>query len=626
MRPNTALLLLAAGLPGLARTQDADKTAAFDWDSITPSRDLCYHDCYHGFRCARLVLPLDWQNATDARTIALAVIKLPAVVPASDPSFAGPILTNPGGPGGSGVAFIQSFGRRLRAIVDKPGRRHYDIVSFDPRGMENSRPRADCFPGDALTRDAVMLEARGHGALDSSRLAVPYALGLHHGFGVRCLAAEAQGLGGGDIMGYMSTPSVARDMVEIVDKIEELRKHDARHGDGEDRPELKKRSGHHDHDHDHGHDVARLQYIGFSYGTILGNYFASMFPERIGRIVLDGVSNANDYSTGPGWLTNTVDADEIAARFFSGCHAVGPAVCALARSADASAADIHARVDAWLNAIDESPLTAVAPSGNVVAATSRDVRELMGSVLYSPIRLFKVLADILNATMAGDTAAFVAAMDLAGSIPHLKDACTVGTNVTDEPNVSRIEGGFSVFCADGDSLLHKDTAWWRRYVDKQLQTSSLMGAYWAGIRLSCTAWPFRTNWSFKGPFTTPPAVTVTVPGAPVRGKPAAPLLFLSARLDPVTPLSAARAMAALHPGAGLVVQESLGHCAIATGDSRCTANIVADYFESGVVPTHEAACSVDCGPWDKNCSLSSMSLPVHALHVPQKRRFPLGLW
>lgn len=292
MRSDT--LLLAAGLPGLALAQGKDhKPPTFDWDSITPSRDLAYHACYDGFQCARLVVPLDWRNATaDARTVALAVIKLPAAVPASDPSFAGPILTNPGGPGGSGVAFIQGSGRRLQGLVDKPGRRRYDIVSFDPRGIANSWPRADCFPGDPLSRDAVMLEGRGHGALDSSRLSVPYALGLFEGFGRRCLRAEADGLNGGDIMGYMSTPSVARDMIAIIDKIDELHKREARDDGRDDRPELRKRSG-------DGDDVVRLQYMGFSYGTILGNYFASMFPERIGRIVLDGVSDSIDYSTGP---------------------------------------------------------------------------------------------------------------------------------------------------------------------------------------------------------------------------------------------------------------------------------------------------------------------------------------
>lgn len=250
----------------------------------------------------------------------------------------------------------------------------------------------------------------------------------------------------------------------------------------------------------------------------------------------------------------------------------------------------------------------------------------MGTVIYKPIQMFKMLAEVLNATMAGNPTPLVDNMDQVGSVPHLKDRCPVGSNTTDaDLQIDRTEGSFSVLCADGDSVLGKDSAWWRRYVDKQVQTSSLMGAYWAKIRLSCSAWPFRSNWSFKGPFTTPRAET-TAQGTPIKGKPAAPLLFLSTRLDPVTPLSAARAMAALHPGSGLVVQDSMGHCAFGTGDSRCTARILADYFESGIVPTGEASCEVDCGPWDKDCTLGGLPRAVDTLEIHQRRRFPLGLW
>jgi pimeloyl-ACP methyl ester carboxylesterase len=74
-------------------------------------------------------------------------------------------------------------------------------------------------------------------------------------------------------------------MVAMVDSIDELEKKEARRGQ---RMELRKGD----------QDVPRLQYYGFSYGTLLGNYFASLFPERIGRLVLDGVCNADDYATG----------------------------------------------------------------------------------------------------------------------------------------------------------------------------------------------------------------------------------------------------------------------------------------------------------------------------------------
>lgn len=281
MRLRNNLILGLSALAGKTTGQ-----LEFDWDSVTPTTDLQYHDCFSAFKCARLKLPLDWKNTTDPRTVSIAIVKLPAKVPDNDPTFGGPIFTNPGGPGGSGVSLVVGRGRYLQDYVDTPGKKHYEIISFDPRGIANSAPLANCYPGSSLARDGWMLERRGNGGLDQGLTTVSYALAMFDSFGKRCEKADAEGLNGGEIFKYMGTPSVARDMVAMVDSIAALRKKEA---GGDERSELKKREE---------EDVPRLQYIGFSYGTILGNYFSSLFPERIGRVILDGVCNADDYATG----------------------------------------------------------------------------------------------------------------------------------------------------------------------------------------------------------------------------------------------------------------------------------------------------------------------------------------
>ena len=65
---------------------------------ITPSKDLVFYDCFDGFQCARLAVPLDWNTTEeeDPRKVAIAVVKLPAAVPVTDPRYGGPVLTNPG--------------------------------------------------------------------------------------------------------------------------------------------------------------------------------------------------------------------------------------------------------------------------------------------------------------------------------------------------------------------------------------------------------------------------------------------------------------------------------------------------------------------------------------------------
>jgi len=64
---------------------------------ILPSKTLVYHPCYNGLRCARLELPLDWQNTTEsAQTVAIALLKIPARVPVTDARYGGSIFINPG--------------------------------------------------------------------------------------------------------------------------------------------------------------------------------------------------------------------------------------------------------------------------------------------------------------------------------------------------------------------------------------------------------------------------------------------------------------------------------------------------------------------------------------------------
>ncbi|UKZ57144.1 hypothetical protein TrVGV298_010996 [Trichoderma virens] len=601
-----AIGIVLNGLIGLAAASYS--SSEFDWTTISPSTDLEYHDCFDDFKCARLIAPLDYKNDTDPRTVVIAMIKLPAVVPDDDPAFAGSIFTNPGGPGGAGVGFMVRAGKGLRNVLDKPGRRHYEILSFDPRGVGNSWPRANCFVRDTLARNAILLELRGHGPLNSGGgSAVPYVLALQKAIGRRCQDAEESNINGGQIMAYMGTPNVARDMVQMVDKIAELRARDAsarkylsyNGNDQEDRLKLKRRKA---SQVDYG--VPRLQYIGYSYGTVLGNYFASLFPGRVGRIVLDGVVDVNDYSSGPGWITNLVDTDEIADRFFSGCHEAGPKICALARENDESSSSVKSRFYLWLSELDKKPISAISPTGTIVVVSSQDIRELLGSALYKPRRSFITFAKALNNAMAGDTAAIVRSL-FRRHLPQPKDVCAIHNSTGPGSEEYLPEGAASVLCADGDNVLGYDAAWWKRYVDYQVNTSSIFGAYWSNIRIACNSWNFHPNWVFKGPFTTPSAKYLAF-GEPVSGHPAAPILFVSNRLDPVTPLIAARAMAAQHPGAGLVVTEALGHGTMGTGDSACLHSYIADYFDTGVVPSGEALCKPDCDPWNKECDTAEL--------------------
>lgn len=256
----------------------------FEWSTITPSAKLTYWPCFNQFLCARLLLPRDWLNENTTDTVTIAMVKLPAAVPQDDPTFGGAIITNPGGPGGSGTEYLLNSGNVLQSIIDIPGQKHYEYISFDPRGVGASEPRVNCYPANHMARAAKGLELLAGGAVSLSPASFAFQHYSAKALGKRCELTNAE------ILPFVNTPSVARDMVAMVDKIAELRQeHAMQHNDTETQflPLEENES------------VPRLQYIGFSYGTVLGNYFASLFPERVSRMVLDGVVDSYDYSSGP---------------------------------------------------------------------------------------------------------------------------------------------------------------------------------------------------------------------------------------------------------------------------------------------------------------------------------------
>lgn len=271
--------------------------------------------------------------------------------------------------------------------------------------------------------------------------------------------------------------------------------------------------------------------------------------------------------------------------------------------------------------MDEEPISAVSSTGAIVVVSSQDIRELLGQALYRPRSSFRTFAKAVDDAMKGNSTAIVEKL-FGRQIPSLKDVCDAdgGTEM-----YMFQEAGVGVLCADGDDVSGNNLTWWKHYIRGQVGTSDLYGGYWSNIRMACNAWNsyFRPNWVFKGPFTTPPAMR-SDSGKPVPGRPAAPILFVSNRLDPVTPLAAARAMAAQHPGAGLLIAEALGHCAVGNGDSACLHKHIADYFDTGVVPDGEAVCEADCGPWDEECG--TVAAQGMSRDSDGYRRYPLGIF
>jgi pimeloyl-ACP methyl ester carboxylesterase len=184
-------------------------------------------------QCARLAVPRDWAHPSGG-SIDLALRRVRATEPNER---IGSLLINPGGPGESAVSEFSG----LVDTVSKDVRKKFDLVAFDPRGVGESTP-VTCVDDATIERlsseDPVPSNPPANSAVVQ---------------GDRTLA-EACARTSGDLLPYLGTRDVARDMDAIRAAV----------GD------------------------EKLSYLGFSYGTALGAMYADLFPDRVRAMVLDG--------------------------------------------------------------------------------------------------------------------------------------------------------------------------------------------------------------------------------------------------------------------------------------------------------------------------------------------------
>ncbi|KAK4628571.1 uncharacterized protein CLAFUR5_04612 [Fulvia fulva] len=195
--------------------------AGFDWDTIEAHKHFVWQPCFRDFECARLQVPMDWQGTTFEadRTVEIAVIKVEATVPVTDPTYGGAVVLNPGGPGGSGVDEILNGGHHVRTILsagahaDRDSAKNFDIIGFDPRAINNTRPILSCFP-DHTTAAAHNIAEETYGWFNTSNIAFDNLWASKRAVAEGCSRrANSDGLAK-----HISTAAVARDVVEIFER------------------------------------------------------------------------------------------------------------------------------------------------------------------------------------------------------------------------------------------------------------------------------------------------------------------------------------------------------------------------------------------------------------------------
>ncbi|KAK8229498.1 TAP-like protein-domain-containing protein [Phyllosticta capitalensis] len=548
----------------------------FSWNTIPTTKKISLKPCYGDKRCTRVELPLDYFNGTTDRKISLAVAVVPAKVPITDPRYGGPLLVNPGGPGGSGVELVVEAGHHLQNMVDSPmdpttsdddsGAKYYDVVGFDPRGVGHSSPGAHCFE-DGSIRESWELRLDAQGILGSSDAVLGQRWSMVNALGHNC-AATANDF---DVKRYVTTASVARDMLELAELFGQHREQESRRLVQHSARCQRRPPSVTPYVYEPG--AEKVQYWGFSYGTLIGSTFASMYPERVGRLVLDGVVNGANYMAAL-WSDNLLDTEKEMGLFYSRCAEGGPSACELA-TPNATAADIEATVADILDNLYHNPLSVEHELFPEVVTWS-DVRLFMFMSLYGPMEGFPAMAKMLHTLRQADASA---RMSEYLSSKHFY-ACAMppggGSDSGNQTQGAPVDGEAlqSISCSDGepldDSTVDDFDVFWRN-LDAVSPTA---GAMWARHRMNCAGWRIRPVHRFEGPFG---------------GETAEPILWIGNTADPVTPVFNAHKMSSLFPRSVVLTQNSPGHASLAAY-SPCTVAALRGYLHNATLPAPGTLC------------------------------------
>jgi pimeloyl-ACP methyl ester carboxylesterase len=508
----TAALLVSACSSGSATTSSASaaaEAALVALPKATPAALSSYYGqkpawrgCgVPGFECATLKAPLDYAKPSSG-DIRLAVTRKKATGPGKR---LGSLLVNPGGPGGSAIGYVQAY-----AGIGYPAevRARYDMVAVDPRGVARSEP-VECLDGPAMDT-YTQTDTTPDDGKEADGLVTAYRT-----------FAEGCGADAPRLLRHVSTVEAARDM-DIVR---------AALGD------------------------KKLNFVGASYGTFLGATYAGLFPDRAGRLVLDGAMDPSLPARRLN-LEQTAGFETAFRSFAKDC--VRQTDCPLGGKGS-SPEQVGKNLKAFFDKLDARPAATGAAGGR---------------------KLTESLA----------TTGVIAAMYDEGSWEQLREALTTAMKENDGSGLLALSDGYYERDADGaySNLMFANAAVncldlppsfatpeeVRRALPEFEKASPVFGEGLAWSALNCAYWPVHAT------------------GEPhrIEAKGAAPIVVVGTTRDPATPYRWARALAGQLSSGRLLTYEGDGHTAYGRGSS-CIDRTINAYLLRGTPPTDGKRCS-----------------------------------
>jgi pimeloyl-ACP methyl ester carboxylesterase len=442
--------------------------------------------------CATLSVPLNYADP-GGRHISLALDMVPASAPPSQQQ--GILLVNPGGPGASGLSLAAEVASGLSPSVA----RDYDIVGFDPRGVGSSVPRLSCDPGFFTGPRPNYVPAGAAAEQVLINRAKTYATDCEQKFGW--------------LLPYLTTQNAARDLDSIR----------AAFG------------------------VAKINYYGFSWGTYLGQVYATLFPGHLRRMVLDSTVDpagawyadnvAQDYA-----FQDRIDAFYSWAASYDSIYHLG-----------STAAQVRA---AYYRARDQ---LLAHPADGVIGPDEFDDTYLYGGYLDTIWPgLARALSSYLN---SGDTTGLVGQYQSYG---------------IQNENLFAVYN--AVECADVS--WPRNFSYWTSDTEMIYQSAPFYAWGNAWDNAACAFWPVRG-----------PAKPLQINGTGLPG-----ILMLQGTLDPATPYAGAQDAHKLLPSARMVVVAGGGNHgqSFAEPPDACVQGHVNAYLATGALPQGAGLVNATC--------------------------------
>ena len=484
-------------------------------------QDLTWTDCTDdatgtAFQCATVTVPLDYDNP-QGQTITVALKKLPST--SSSPR--GSVFLNPGGPGGSGISVIESQAELYKSGDLSEVLANYDVIGFDPRGVGQSTPITCWTPED------VQAILAGQAEVPFSPLTPGSAADIVTQ-GSREAAACEEHTEVPEILDHADTRSVARDMDVMRALV----------GDKD------------------------LNYLGYSYGTYLGAVYTELFPDNIGRVVLDSAMDPTMARQDP--MEGDAAAGEQSLRTYIESQQ-GQAGFPLSGTTDAAVAQLAT----FLDGLDADPLT-VSGSGTPLNR-AKAVDAISKLVTTSPDKWPLLTEGLTQAMNAHDGSALKANADAVSG--------NSAPPTTEKQVVEQLQG-LKVFSAnrcldfpDAGNESSWDAALASYHHDYPV-FHSLLPQYDA----FCHGW---------GHTSRTEAVDVDVEATN-------PMLVIGILHDPNTPYPWSQALVSRIRNSHLLSVDMYGHGA--TGRNACTSAKVSDFLVNGTLPSNGEVCAADPEP------------------------------